>query len=242
MAKIKLRDLSIIIFVLIGILVYQNFKIRNYDKILAATEIRNAKMNELQKNANTKKFLKTKEKIFQKNQNLKRSISEIFKKFSLTSVLFKEISPEKFKLKFEINDEEKFYALLDKLRTDLCGIISFDEIKIKNLKKFLQVSLSCRIFYPPNNLQKYFYINKSNTKKLDAIETDGEEFPEMFGLQKIKNYQLNGILHYDVAYINGKPFHEGDSVGGYQILKIFDEFITVKNKKKSVKIKIDETW
>ena len=103
MAEIKLRDLSIIIFALIGILVYQNLKIRNYDKILAATEIRNTKMNELQKNANTKKFLKPKEKIFQKNRNLKRNISEIFKKFSLTSVLFKEISSEKFKLKFEIH-------------------------------------------------------------------------------------------------------------------------------------------
>ena len=139
MAKIKLRDLSVIVFVLIVISVYQNFKIRNYDKILVEAKIREEKMNELQKNANIKKFLKAKEKIFQKNQNLKRDISEIFKKFSLTSVLFKEISPEKFKLKFEINDEKTFYTILDTLRADLGGIISFDEIKIKNLKKFLQI-------------------------------------------------------------------------------------------------------
>ena len=83
MAKIKLRDLSVIVFVLIVISVYQNFKIRNYDKILVEAKIREEKMNELQKNANIKKFLKAKEKIFQKNQNLKRDISEIFKKFSL---------------------------------------------------------------------------------------------------------------------------------------------------------------
>lgn len=237
MAKIKLRDLAIIIFVLIIILIYQNFKIQSYDKILAAAEIRKEKMSELQRIANTKKFLKPKEKIFQKNKNFKRNISEIFKKFSITSVLFKEISSEKFKLKFEINDEKKFYILLNKLRADLGGIVLFDEIKIKNLKKFLQVSLSCRIFYPPNNLQKYFYINKA-----DVTKTDSEEFSEIFDLPKIKNYQLNGILHYDAAYINGKPFYEGDSVGGYKILKIYEEFITVKNKKKSVKIKIDETW
>ena len=240
MAKIKLRDLSIIMFVLVAILGYQNFKIRNYDKILAAAEIRKAKMNELQKNAN--KFLKTKKKIFQKNKNLKRNISEIFKEFSITSVLFKEISPEKFKLKFEINNEQNFYILLNKLRTDLCGIISFDEIKIKNLKKFLQVSLSFRVFYPPADLQKYFHINKCDANKAEAAEIDNEEFTEIFDLQKIKNYQLNGILHYDTAYINGKPFHEGDSVGGYQISKIYDEFIIIKNRKKSVKIKIDEAW
>lgn len=237
MAKTKLRDLFLIIFALILICCYQNFKIRNYDEILAAEKIRKAKMDELQKNANLKKFMKPKAKIFEKNKNLKQDIFEIFKKFSLSSVLFKEISAEKFELKFKINSEKDFYILLDKLRTELGGIISFDEIKIKNLKKFLQISLLCRIFYPPQNLQKYFYVNKINTN-----DVDDEEYPELFDLPKITKYQLNGIMHYDIAYINGKPFHEGDSVGGYQILKIYDEFITVKNKKKSVKIKLDETW
>lgn len=237
MAKTKLRDLFLIIFALILICCYQNFKIRNYDEILAAEKIRKAKMDELQKNANLKKFVKPKAKMFEKNKNLKQDIFEIFKKFSLSSVLFKEISAEKFELKFKINSEKDFYTLLDKLRTELGGIISFDEIKIKNLKKFLQISLLCRIFYPPQNLQKYFYVNKINTN-----DVDDEEYPELFDLPKITKYQLNGIMHYDIAYINGKPFHEGDSVGGYQILKIYDEFITVKNKKKSVKIKLDETW
>ncbi len=216
---------------------YQNFKIRNYKKISALEKIRQSKMDELQKNATLKKFLKSKEKIFQKNENLKQDIFNIFKKFSLTSVLFKEISPQTFKLKFEINNEKDFYTLLDKFRTDIGGIISFDEIKIKNLKKYLQVSLSCRIFYPPKNLQKYFYINK-----IDPDNFKEEEYPEMFNLPKIAHYQLNGIMHYDIAYINGQPFHEGDSIGGYQILKIYDEFITAKHKKKSVKIKIDDSW
>ncbi|MBO6055692.1 MAG: hypothetical protein J6P84_01755 [Alphaproteobacteria bacterium] len=237
MAKIKLRDLFLIIFALILICCYQNFKIRNYNEILAAEKIRKAKIDELQKNANLKKFLKPKEKMFGKNENLKQDIFEIFKKFSLTSVLFKEISAEKFELKFKINSEKDFYTLLDKLRTELGGIISFDEIKIKNLKKLLQVSLLCRIFYPPQNLQKYFYVNKTYTNNVDD-----EKYPELFDLPKITKYQLNGIMHYDIAYINGKPFHEGDSVGGYEILKIYDEFITAKNKKNLVKIKLDETW
>ena len=237
MAKTKLRDLFIILFTLTLICCYQSFKIRNYDAILVMEKIRKSKIDQLQKNANLKKFLKPKEKMFGKNKNLKQDIFEIFKKFSLTSVLFKEISAEKFELKFKINNEKDFYTLLDKLRTNLGGIISFDEIKIKNQKKLLQISLICRIFYPPQILQKYFYINKINMNN-----SDDKEYPELFDLPKITNYQLNGIMHYDIAYINGKPFREGDSVGGYKILKIYDEFITAKNKKKSVKIKLDETW
>jgi len=236
-AKTKLIDLFIIIFALILICCYQNFKIRNYDQMLAMEKIRKAKMQKLQKNANLRKFLKPKKKMFEKNENLKQNIFEIFKKFSIMLVLFKEISAEKFELKFKINSEKDFYTLLDELRTDLGGIVSFDEIKIKNMKKFLQVSLLCRIFYPSKNLKKYLYINETQRNGIDNTD-----YPELFDLPKITKYQLNGILHYDIAYINGKPFREGDSVGGYQILKIYDEFITAKNKKKSVKIKLDESW
>jgi len=232
MAKIKLIDLTKIIFILIIICAYQNFKIRDYRKILKADKTRITKMNMLQKNANSKKFLKPKKQIFQKNENIKNSILNISKNYQIDPVLFKEISSDKFELKFKIYNEENFYNLLDKLRTDLYGIISFEEIKIKNLKKFLQVALVCKVFYPSSNLQKYFYVNK----------IDKEEFPEIFNLQKQKNYQLNGILHYDTAYINGKPFREGDSVGECKILKIYDKFITAQKKKKIVKIKIDETW
>ena len=232
MAKFKLIDLSKIMFILITILAYQNFKIRDYQKILEADKIQQTQIESLQKNANSKKFLKPKEKIFQKNENLKNSILEITKSFKISPILFKEISSDKFELKFKINNEENFYSLLNKLRTELNGIVSFKEIKIKNSEKFLKVVLTCEIFYPQPNLQKYFYINR----------IDEEEFPEIFHLYKIKNYQLNGILHYDIAYINGKPYHEGDSVGGYKILKIYDDFIIAEKKKKEVKMKIDQTW
>lgn len=232
MAKIKLINLTKIIFALVIICVYQNFKIRDYRKILEEDNIRKTKINSLQKNINSRKFLKPKEKIFQKNENVKSSILKISKNFPINPILFKEISTDKFELKFKICSEEDLYNLLNKLRTNLNGIISFEEVKIKNLKKSLQVSLICKIFYPSSDLQKYFYVNKINK----------EEFPEIFDLPKPKNYQLNGILHYDTAYINGKPFREKDSVGGCKILKIYDEFITAEKKKKIVKIKIDETW
>ncbi len=232
MAKFKLIDLSKIIFILIIILAYQNFKIRDYQKILEADEVQQTQIESLRKNANSKKFLKPKEKIFQKNKNIKNSILEITKNFKMGPVLFKEISLNKFELKFKISNEEDFYSLLNKLRTELNGVIFFEEIKIKNSEKSLKVVLVCEIFYPPQNLQKYFYINK----------IDEGEFPEIFHLYKTKNYQLNGVLHYDIAYINGKPYHEGDSVGGCKILKIYDEFIIVEKKKKEVKIKIDQTW
>ena len=232
MAKIKLIDLIKIISVLIIIYAYQNFKIRDYQKILEAEKTQKTKMDALQKNANSKKFLKPKERIFQKNENIKSSILKISKDFQIKPVLFKEISANEFELKFKICSEEDFHNLLNKLRTNLNGVISFETIKIKNLKKSLQVVLVCKIFYPSSNLQRYFYVNKINE----------EEYPEIFYLQKPKNYQLNGILHYDTAYINGKPFREGDSVGGCKIIKIYDEFITAKKNKKIVKIKIDETW
>ena len=232
MAKSKLTDLSKIIFILITILAYQNFKIRDYQKILEADKIQQTQIKYLQKNANSKKFLKPKEKIFQKNDNIKNGILKITKNFKMSPILFKEISSDKFELKFKINNEEDFYNLLNKLRTELNGIISFGEIKIKNSEKSLKAVLNCKIFYPPQNLQKYFYINR----------IDEEEFPEIFHLCKIKNYQLNGILHYDIAYINGKPYHEGDSVGGCKILKIYDDSIIAEKKKKEVKIKIDQTW
>lgn len=232
MAKIKLTDLIKIIFILIIICAYQNFKIQDYQKILKEEKIRKSKMNNIQQNANLKKFLKSKEKMFQKNENLKNSIFNISKTFRINHILFKETSLDKFELKFKINNEEDLYSILNKLRTELNGIIFFDEVKVKNLEKSLQVALVCKIFYPSQNLKKYFYINKINE----------EEFPEIFDLQKTKNYQLNGILHYDTAYINGNPFHEGDSIGKYKIIKIHDEFITVKSKKKSLNIKIDETW
>lgn len=232
MAKFKLIDLIKIIFVLLIIFAYQNFKIRDYQKILEADKTRKIRIESLQKNANSKKFLKMKEKIFQKNENVKNSILKISKKLRINSILFKEISSDKFELKFKISNEEDFYTFLNKLRADLNGVISFEEIKIKNLEKSLQIVLICKIFYPPQNLQKYFYINRINE----------EVSPEIFHLHKTKNYQLNGVLHYNEAYINGKPFHEGDSIGGCKILKIYDEFIIVDKKKKLVKIKIDQTW
>lgn len=232
MAKLKLIDLFKIIFVLVIICGYQKFKIRDYQKILELDKMRKTQMEALQKNINSQKFLKQKEKIFQKNENIKNNILKISKIYSINPILFKEISPEIFELKFKICNEENFYNFLNELRTDLNGVLSFEEIKIKNFEKFLQVSLLCKIFYPPQNLQKYFYIKRIAR----------EEFPEMFNLYKTTNYQLNGVLHYDVAYINGKPFREGDSIGGYKILKIYDEFITVEKKKKIMKIRIDQAW
>ncbi len=232
MVKFKLIDLLKIISILIIILAYQNFKIQDYQKILESDKTHKIQMESLQKNANSKKFLKSKEKIFQKNENIKNSILKITKNFQIVPVLFKEISLDKFELKFKIYNEEDFYKLLNKLRIELNGVLSFEKIKIKNSGKSLQVTLICEIFYPPQNLRKYFYINK----------IDKEEFPEIFHLHKTKNYQLNGVLHYDSAYINGEPFHEGDLIGGCKILKIYDEFIIVEKKKKLVKIKIDQTW
>ena len=163
---------------------------------------------------------------------MKQNILKIFKNREINHVFFKKIAENNFEIKFKTSNEEKIYKIINEIRKNLSGVILFDEITIDKKENTLSIKLIFRVFYPSENLRKHIYINKISK----------ENICEIFHLEKPKKYQLNGILHYDIAYINGEPFHVGDTIGGCQISDIQDEFITIKNGKNSIQINIDDRW
>lgn len=179
----------------------------------------------------TKKFLKPTDKIFSKNENLEKDIAKIFSDLNMKHIMFKEDSKNTFEIKFQVTDELKIYELTNKLRSDLNGIVLIDNIDIESRDKVLHVQIKFRILYPQSSLKSEILIKRIPKNPLVDI----------FGLTQ-KKYQLNGVLHYSKAYINGQEFGVGDSVGEYKIQKIFDSFIILQKDGNLQKVKLNDSW
>lgn len=223
---------SIVIAVgLLAICIYQKLKLDEADNFLEKENLKKIQLEELKRSLSHPKFLKPKDKIFQKNESLKKEVFTIFKKLDI-NIYFKEISRNCFEIKFKANEEEKIYIAINKLRRNLGGIITIDNLHIVNEAGLLKVTIKFKIFIPPEEIKKYIYVKKSSN----------EDFISIFNLEKKKSYQLNGISHYKAAYINGIPFYKGDMLGKHKIVEISEDFIVIQKEKTFTKISIDEMW
>ena len=152
---------------------------------------------------------------------------------NIKDIKFKHNGQNIFWLQLNTYDEKIIYKLIYKIKTELGGIITLNNLKM-SLKSDNQINtiMEFQISYPPKNLEQFIHIKKYSQQKLMNI------FPKT--LHNI--YQLNGINHYDTAYINGRPFNVGQRIGEYQIHKIYDNFILLQKKKQIQKILIDDKW
>lgn len=233
MVRPKIIFLSIIIFILSLTCLYQ-YRNLNILKSHYKTELHyNQCILQLKKLISTNIFLKNSDKMFQSSSHLKDDIKQICYSERIREVKFKQENNNNFSLKFKIRREEKIYRIIHRLKAELCGVLSIVKLSVYKLKNNQMIATICmHIFYPPNELNRFVKIKKLSSEKSFNI----------FRNEEPKLYQLNGINHYNNAYINGQSFDVGMLVGGYQIFKIYKNHIILKREGKERCIFLDERW
>ncbi len=233
MVKIKITTLSVTSLLLFIICIYQFYKLETIRNNYQYTKEKINEVYNLKKEIGKNIFLKSKKQLFKINSKLKKDVQNICDSINIKEIKFKQNNQNTFLLQLNTCDERIIYKLIYKIKTELGGIITLNNLKI-SLKPNNQINtiMEFRIYYPPKNLEKFIHIKKYSQQKLMNI------FPKTFH----NIYQLNGINHYDTAYINGRPFNVGQHIGEYKIHKIYDSFILLQKEKQIQKILLDDKW
>ncbi|MBE6447515.1 MAG: hypothetical protein E7015_03470 [Alphaproteobacteria bacterium] len=176
-------------------------------------------------------FLKPHNILFAKSCNPEKKIKQIVNQRSLRLTKLKR---NEFNLLFSVTDEDIIHEIIHRLQSELNGISNVTNLKISiNKNLTFDVDLRLKIYDVPSKLQNDIKI---------------WEYHQLADLQYFSNstrnklHKLNGVNHYGTAYINGSPYKQGQMIGRYKISKIYDDFIILQSRNKTLKISVDNCW
>jgi hypothetical protein len=182
--------------------------------------------------------LKTKEKLFAKNYNLKESIETISRKLNLRNVLIKlhslHAAPTIEEVKIQTNREDKIYKFIEELFFELPGIVQFESIKIfptdkKDLMAIIQFKVSI-----PEECPNLITLNPSD-------RTNAATSIRLFG--KAKTHKLFCTIHNSKAYIDDGWFQVGARTDDFELKDVGPNYIEVQDDTgRKIRVKLGTTW
>lgn len=227
--KITILCSIIISLILIGLYHQNNLEIvqRHY-LIEQKNHTQNIKIKSM---LNRNLFIKQIDILFARSENPMDKIKRIV---NLENTKIAQTNHNEFNIKFSTFDEQLIYEIIHQLQSDLNGISNLSELNISmNGNDSFEVDITLQIFEISEEFQKHFKV--WNCSK-------AEDYQFFSNSASNKKYKLNGISHYGTAYINGNPYKQGQRVGHYKIAQIFDDYIILQSKTKSLKIAVDNCW
>lgn len=186
--------------------------------------------------------LKSKEKIFNRNINIKHVVEKASQKFSLQKVLFRMsngagVREKVLEIKFNVSEESCIYKFLDTLWRESAGVVGFESIKIlRSGSNELFVKIKCKIFS---------FEEKETGRAVEIIEekhaVDVKSI-NLFNLKKSKEHKLLGILDNSKAYIDDAWYGVGDKIDDGEVLNIYQNSIEIQSDNKKSTIKLGASW
>lgn len=186
--------------------------------------------------------LKSKEKIFNRNINIKNLVEKIAQKFSLQKVLFRinnEVDAREkiMEIKFNVSDECLIYKFLDALWRESTGIIVFESIKIlKSKPGELLVKIKCKIFS---------FDEKEAERSIEITEqksTADSKSINLFNSKRRKKHNLLCILDNYRAYVNNAWYGVGDKIDDWEVLNIYKNSIEIQLDNKKSTVTLGTSW
>ena len=175
-------------------------------------------------------YPKPKEKIFER-KDLRQQIKIIARHSRVMDVQFKEDNREAAEVKFQTTNEKDAYDFLEKLYLGLGGIAQFTSIKIGR--------------FSDNKIHAVCMIK---TESPQVSKEDIEIHPIKYSCSQLnlfdirQKHQLNCVVLGQKIFVDNKWFSLGDKIDEYQITKIGQSSVELKSDKKSVTIRLGQSW
>ncbi|MDR1551112.1 MAG: hypothetical protein LBS14_00280 [Holosporaceae bacterium] len=178
-------------------------------------------------------YLKSKDRIFVKNYDLKTEVGKISKKLNIQKILIKHLSDCE-EIRIKTASEKMIYTFLEELFFDLPGFVQFTNLNIcPTEKNWLIATIQLRII--PCDLESLITIPPS------AAHLRPNSFITLFGWTQ--RHKLFGIVNNSKAYIDNAWLSIGDPVDNYRISSIGSHTITIQDDTgKTTTVKLGHTW
>lgn len=179
--------------------------------------------------------LKTKEKLFPSNKDLKKNLETISKKLSINNVLIKfNVPMDSVEIKIQTNQESKIYKFIEELFFELPGIVQFKSIKIFPMnKKNLAALIQFKIFFPEKC---------SGLLDINPIPRNSS-FASIRLLEKVKAHKLFCTIYNLRAYIDNSWFQIGDDIDDFRLIAVKQNSIEIEDQTgHKVQVKLGTTW
>ncbi len=175
-------------------------------------------------------YFKSKNKIFGKD-DVKQQIETVAKRTQIENLQFKKDEDKSVEIKFQANDEASVYGFLEKLYFGTSGVVCFLILKIGRFADN-KIHVLCKI------KSEIPQINKESISIIPQKYT--RPFVNLF--DNSKKHQLNCIIYDKKIFIDNDWYEIGDKIDEYQITKIRESSVELKNAEKQIKVQLGHSW
>ncbi|MDR0556173.1 MAG: hypothetical protein LBG20_04200 [Holosporaceae bacterium] len=178
-------------------------------------------------------FIKSKEKIFENEDNPREIIGKISKKLNIPKLLMKHGSfPEEIKI--TVNQERKIYAFVEGLIFELPGIVRIESLNISQIDQKKEFTALIRL-----------KAHRFKEQPMVRIKPDERRCISINFFEKAKPHRLLGITGSSKAYVDNKWLSVGDTVDNdeHRISRVGPNFIEIQDRDfNTQRLKLGASW